>query len=249
MALMNGLFFTKNLVLGSFRIYVALALLMIAGLTGLSIIKKKMNLYTIASGIYLLLAIINFEFNKYLCIALILIWAIIHMLNHKQNKPYWFVIFSAVLVLYEFIVIDLKIWDKVLMFLIGFLAYTYAVSRIIFGKQKIVEYIVTAILYLVALGVYKSMTDAMIFTSLLVLFVILGYQKKIGPLFLTSLCFVVINAYQLTEEFWKQIPWWIYLVSVGGILLVFAIHNEAEENKNQAKLKSAIQKMKENVDI
>ena len=122
-------------------------------------------------------------------------------------------------------------------------------SRRVFGKQKELEYILTAIIYLVALNTYPNITNAMVFIAFLVAMVILGYQKKVGPLFLSSLIAVMINFFKLTLEFWKSVPWWVYLVTVGGLLLAFAIHNEINENKNKEKINQAFKKLKENVDL
>ena len=40
----------------------------------------------------------------------------------------------------------------------------------------------------------------------------------------------------MTRSFWFSVPWWVYLLCVGSILLVFAMRNEAKENKEKNKL-------------
>ena len=71
---------------------------------------------------------------------------------------------------------------------------------------------------------------------------------KIGPLFLVSLAAIVFNFFKLTKEFWYSIPWWIYLLLVGAVLMTFAISNEASENNMMKKLKDAAEKIKNDVD-
>ena len=50
-------------------------------------------------------------------------------------------------------------------------------------------------------------------------------MKKYGAIFIVSILAILVNAILLTREFWLSIPWWIYLLLVGGILIGFAIKN------------------------
>ena len=50
----------------------------------------------------------------------------------------------------------------------------------------------------------------------------------------------------LTRRFWLSLPWWIYILGVGLILIVFAIVNEIHE-KN--KFKENLISLKNNLDL
>ena len=60
-----------------------------------------------------------------------------------------------------------------------------------------------------------------------------SYMKKYGAIFIVSILAILVNAILLTREFWLSIPWWIYLLLVGGILIGFAIKNESDDRKEK----------------
>ena len=47
----------------------------------------------------------------------------------------------------------------------------------------------------------------------------------------------------LTRMFWLSIPWWVYLLLVGSILIGFAIRNEMVEKKDSNKIKDFMKKL------
>ena len=61
--------------------------------------------------------------------------------------------------------------------------------------------------------------------------------------FITSLIFILINMVILTRMFWLSIPWWVYLLLVGSILIGFAIRNEMVEKKDSNKVKEFMKKL------
>ena len=46
---------------------------------------------------------------------------------------------------------------------------------------------------------------------------------------------ILINIFALTRKFWFSVPWWVYLLVVGSVLIGFAVKNEANENKSISK--------------
>ena len=56
--------------------------------------------------------------------------------------------------------------------------------------------------------------------------VIISYGLKYGPIFLISLIFILINIILLTRNFWLAIPWWLYILLIGSVLIGFAVKNE-----------------------
>ena len=111
---------------------------------------------------------------------------------------------------------------------------------------KIAEYIVLSVLYLFAIGIYKTELNGMLFVFLLLVLSILGYLKRWGPVFLISLSFIVINTFILTRLFWLSLPWWVYLLLIGSILIAFAVNNELHEKDNY---KNKLKDMADKIDL
>ena len=138
--------------------------------------------------------------------------------------------------------------DNLTLFDLGSFVVFYVIcSRDIFIKHtnsyKVFEYIVLIILNLIAIGSFVDEADGMLFVGLLLVLSILGYVKKWGPIFITSLVFILINMVILTRMFWLSIPWWVYLLLVGSILIGFAIRNEMVEKKDSNKIKDFMKKL------
>ena len=79
--------------------------------------------------------------------------------------------------------------------------------------------------------------DGMLFVFIMLVVVIISYMLKYGPIFLTSLLAILLNVFILTRVFWLNIPWWIYILVIGIVLVVFAIRNETKEKNNNTKEK------------
>ena len=86
----------------------------------------------------------------------------------------------------------------------------------------------------------------MLYVILLVILTMISYLRKYGPAFIVSIVFILINMFLLTRRFWLSLPWWIYILGVGLILIVFAIVNEIHE-KN--KFKENLISFKNNLDL
>ena len=99
---------------------------------------------------------------------------------------------------------------------------------------------------MLAIASYSGETDGILFVLLIVGLVILSYIKKYGCLFLVSIGSILLNVFLLTREFWFSIPWWVYLLGIGSILIIFAIRNEAKEEK--VNLGTIIKKIKDKVE-
>ena len=95
---------------------------------------------------------------------------------------------------------------------------------------------------------YINVADGMIFVLFLVAILVLSYFKKYGAVFIATLTSIIVNAFVLTREFWFSIPWWIYLLVVGALLIAFAIKNESDEKKGKKKITSAIKDLKEKIE-
>ena len=112
----------------------------------------------------------------------------------------------------------------------------------------VLEYFVFALIYLFAIGLYTSEADGIIFVLFVVGLVMYSYMKKYGAIFIVSIMAILLNAILLTREFWLSIPWWIYLLLVGGILIGFAIKNESDDKKDKISVGNAINNLKDKIE-
>ena len=98
---------------------------------------------------------------------------------------------------------------------------------------KVFEYLGSIVICLIALFNYSSEMDGIIFVFGLTILVIISYYLKYGPIFLVSLFSIILNVLILTRTFWLNIPWWLYILFIGIILICFAVYNEVNEKKNK----------------
>ena len=254
-ALIPSLYIPTIELLKPYYINIILSFVLIILTTCKSILNKKANnIYLYSSITYILLSIVSFEMNKYINLFLILLWAVIHLLSYEHKDIFKTIAYIAGLAIYNTFLVDVELTSVTILSIIGYLACIYLITRTVLkkyfkGYNKVFEYVLTSLIYIYALNIYNGITDAMIFILFLVVFVIFGYIKKVGPLFLISLIAIVVNIFKLTKDFWQSIPWWVYMLVVGSILISFAIRNEINEKEEKLKIRHIIKKLKDNVDL
>ena len=106
-----------------------------------------------------------------------------------------------------------------------------------------IEYLGFIFLNILTIRNYTSDQDGTIFVIFLILLVIGSYTLKYGPIFLVSLFAIIVNIVLLTRDFWLNLPWWLYVLITGLILIGFAIYNEIREKK------PVIKDIKEKLDL
>ena len=95
---------------------------------------------------------------------------------------------------------------------------------------------------------YSSEIDGMLFGLLILAVIFISYIGKFGALFMVSIFAILINIFILTRQFWFSVPWWVYLLVVGAILISFAIRNEVKEKKDKSKVGAILKNIKDKVD-
>lgn len=224
--------------------------------TALSIYKAKFSVYTVFSFIYLIY-LTDYINNIYCSQILVILWSLLHCIFEKNNKvkdTYKAIVYIVTTSLYYEIIENIKLDEYTLFNSLGIFVLTILIFKNIirkYIKQKDIEpieYIVYGIIYLCMITSYTSLSDAMLFLSLIIGMVIYSYLKKYGTLFIVSIIALLVNVFYLTKEFWLAIPWWLYLLVIGSILITFAIRNEAKENKEKLSLEGIINKIKDNIE-
>lgn len=255
-AIIPGIFVSDlfNIEIVGIQLNILFAYLLILVASSISLTKNEATLSTIMSVVYFIITAIKFEMSVYAGAIIAMIWAILHAIRFEQKNPFKVIAYLAGLVLYEKLLYDYaQNVDITLVHVLGYLICTHLITRTVIkkagGDYKAIEYIAYSIIFIYALFAYTGIEDAMIFITFLIFTTILGYALKYGPLFLTSAIAIIVNLIKLTKDFWTSIPWWVYLLVVGAVLLTFAIKNEINERDKKKTLKTVIQYMRDKIDI
>jgi hypothetical protein len=216
------------------------------------ICKFRDNKYTVFYFIYAFLSSVVFDNNKYIMLAFFALGSFINYIIRKDKERDLFVgaLYTCALVLTEFLVYDIDANDISILVAGVYMIYAMLLSRNIIKKHmqdyKVLEYILFIIINLIAIFRFSSEIDGLLFIIYLVCLVIYSYIKKYGPLFLVSLIFIVINIVRLTEDFWLNLPWWLYVLLIGAVLIAFAVNNELRDKKNNGQI---VKKIKDDLDL
>jgi len=90
---------------------------------------------------------------------------------------------------------------------------------------------------LIVMGSFTNEYDGIIYVVLLTILVIVSYIYKFGPIFIVCLISIVLDSLILTRTIFGNIPWWIYILIIGSILIGFAIYNEAKDKNKDKNIK------------
>ena len=222
--------------------------------TFVSVYQKRFSIDTIFSMIYLLLALDFFD-NSLIKEIFFIIWAFANMyfMEAENSKDIFKAItYVGIYALYRDLLWEFGLEEFACTEAIGILILATVLLKDIIKKYvkdlDILEYFVFSIIYLYAIGLYTSEADGIIFVLFIVALVMYSYMKKYGAIFIVSIMAILLNAILLTREFWLSIPWWIYLLLVGGILIGFAIKNESDDKKEKISVGNVIKNLKDKIE-
>lgn len=225
------------------------------GITFVSIYQKQFTIDTIMSFIYLCFTLDRFD-SEFIQEIFFIIWSFAHMYfveNDKSKDIFKVATYVGLFAIYNELIMALDMdmyyvcWE-----FIGIVTLAIAIMRNVLIKHikqiDVLEYIVYGFIYLVAITSYLSELDGIIFVLFIVAVVMYAYMKKYGTLFIVSILAILVNAILLTREFWLAIPWWIYLLLVGGLLIGFAIKNESDDKKEKIDVGNVIKNIKDRIE-
>ena len=219
------------LIFNSFNFMYFISIIALVIIT-LFIYIKQYNIYIVMFYLYNFFHIITLSENKYVTLLLLILGTMACYLikNNKVKDIYKGILYILGLILYNTILMDLNINNITVLNIGIYIILTLLFTRTIFKKYsnnyKIWEYVLCIIINLIALSYYSSQFDGIMYVSFLTIMVIISYIYKFGPIFLIGLFFIVFNVLLLIDS----IPWWIYILIIGGILIGFAIYNEVKDN-------------------
>ena len=209
--------------------------------TVMSIVERKINFYSILSYVYIF-SFMGICDSRYLNIVLILINSLIqipYMVEEKNKDLLKFVSSTAGLALYLNFVDDFIKIEMISIKLLGWLVFAVYTNNKILNKytsdSQFIRVLTYISVYIVGTFSTELTADKMFFMLMELVVIIYGYNKKLEAEFTTTIIAIVIQAFLLTAEFWFAVPWWIYLVIIGGSLIAFGMRNESKENNNVLK--------------
>ena len=222
--------------------------------TFVSVYQKRFSIDTIFSMIYLLIALDFFD-NSLIKEIFFIIWAFANMyfMEAESSKDIFKAItYVGIYALYRDLLWEFGLEELACTEAIGIVILAIALLKDIIKKYvkdlDTLEYFIFSIIYLYAIGLYTSEADGIVFVLFVVALVMYSYMKKYGAVFIVSIMAILLNAILLTREFWLSIPWWIYLLLVGGILIGFAIKNESDDKKEKINVGSVIKNLKDKIE-
>lgn len=230
------IYFGNILIFCGLNIMYFLSVIILGILCGL-IYKYKKNFYITMFYIFSVLHILNLEDISYVSI-IILIGGSLACYLIKTNKVkdlYKAILYILGLSLYNTIINDLNI-NNISALSIGiYLILTLLLTRTILKKYgygyKVWEYVLCSLINLIVILNYTSQFDGIIYCLFLTIVVIICYILRYGPVFLICLISILLNVILLIGS---SMPWWIYILIIGFILIIFAIHNEVKDKKDNS---------------
>ena len=233
-----GLFITDIYIL-NIHINPILNLILIITWLVKSYLNTKAGITDYMTILYIILGFFEYTWIRD---VLLIVWYFANESRRKEN-PYITksILYITCWDIYNNILYKLKLLDVVVLQLIGYISLLFLVTRTIIKNQNPniavkLEWIISSILYVIAIGMYKDELDGILVVTLLILIMIIGYKKKIAPAFFVSLIFIIMNAFLLTREFWFSLPWWLYLLVIGFVLIIFATNNELQKDMKEKKI-------------
>lgn len=236
------IYFVDNLIIGNFNLLSIISIFVIAIICILMWYKKR-NIYITMFYIYTFFYIMCYTPNNYISILIFAIGDFICYLikNNKVKDIYKGLLYILGFALYNTILVDINLDSFSSLIAISYISLLILITRTIVKKYgnsyKVWEYIISILINLAIIFNYNSELDGIIYIIALAILVIVSYIYKLGPIFMVSVISLILNALLLTQILFINIPWWIYVLIIGSILISFAIYNESKDKTEKVDIK------------
>lgn len=203
-----------------------------------SVNKEGFNRYTVFSVITLLILCSELEANAYVIWGLLLIWGIIQYLFKQKdnNEIYLSTIVFSLFGLYTKSLIDVDT-ELFANYALGIILVVIAMTKGVLRKIKdpaigFIECGSIALLTIIGSLTISEPIDGVAYLGILLVLSILSYVKNWKTYLYTSVVSMVFGVIVLTAEYWQEIPWYVYILVIGLILIIFAMYDEKrKQNK------------------
>ncbi|PEJ38118.1 hypothetical protein CN689_00545 [Peribacillus butanolivorans] len=125
--------------------------------------------------------------------------------------------------------------------------------RKIFVKGKTTQYIeigIVFLLFLVLIGdamASNTLNDALIIGTISLSALLFGFMMKYKSYFIVGTGTILFNIYMNTNSMWSEMPWWLYLIIGGGVLIGIASFFEWKKQKDNRTSKEVLEKNKQRI--
>lgn len=209
----------------------------------LSIYKEKFNKYTMFSVLTMVILCIHLELDAYILWGLLLIWGILHYVLKQEGKEiYQSTVIFSIFGIYAKSLIDLdsNLYSTVAL---GIILVSVSMSKGVFKKANsvlmgVIECIIIGLLTIIGSIAIQDPLDGVIYLGILLILSIFAYTKNWKYYLYSSIVGLLFGIFMLTIEYWKEIPWYVYILFIGLALIVFAMYDE--KRKQNKKLKEQI---------
>ena len=220
----------------------------------LSIKNKKINVFT-AAGVLVFMKLAELIDSMLVLNIIALAYLVLHALfdNNAKTKDAYRAAVVLVCTKIYFDFIEFVGIDEIPMFgLLGIVSTCIILVRKIINKytedSDMIEYAVLVITYLAYTVSAETIGAALSVLFVELLFIFYSYYKKYGATFVVTAIMLLVSVLYLTRDFLFMIPWWIYLLGIGAVLISVAMKNEAKENKEKLNIGAIINNVKEKIE-
>ncbi|MED3688398.1 hypothetical protein P4534_06130 [Peribacillus butanolivorans] len=125
--------------------------------------------------------------------------------------------------------------------------------RKIFVKGKTTQYIeigIVFLLFLVLIGdamASNTLNDALIIGTISLSALLFGFMMKYKSYFIVGTGTILFNIYMNTNSMWSEMPWWLYLIIGGGVLIGIASFFEWKKQKDNRTSREVLEKNKQRI--
>ncbi|OIK11619.1 hypothetical protein [Bacillus sp. MUM 13] len=183
--------------------------------------------------------------------------------GQMERKIYMAALFTASLYPYYLVMEQIPVPEILSMevLLIPVMVISSILLRKIFyyGKtSQLIELLIVAFVFLILVAdsmAGNTVNDAIVIGAISLASILTGFFMKYKSYFLSGGAVLVFNVYMNTKSMWGNLPWWLYLI-IGGILMIAAAsflewkkqreHTTSKEllDKNKMKIKNWFSKWK-----